>query len=475
MGVRFDGGGVIGVKSIVLYLITAVLLNGCGGEVDRTSGNELSSGASAVLVQRTQAGDCLVGTTPPADQHVVTGWKAAPSDALITHPIGGLTVRQAFAPLWGGEVIRLRLTNRYSALPVTVEDVFLGLEEAPGSANVTAGSACRLTFDGQRRVVIEPGSFVETDWVQYPVAPFRRLSVSFYAPTLTPQLTRHLSANEVLYLSLPGNHAGELAGDMFMAAPEGYTANFLILEALEVQAPTKVATLVAVGDSITDGSDSTTGFLRGGRSPMVSTDQRYPDHLQRRILQAGLPLAVANAGIGGNELLSAGYLPQFGPALLDRLDADVLATAGVSHVLLMIGTNDFGNPELGAPPTSEDMIAGYQEVVTRVHEAGLKIVLGTIPPAEGTVTEGLPAVGGITGFLPLLHGSAQARRGRDEVNDWIRTQTLSDGVMDFAKCLEDPARPGYLAPEFNSGDNLHPNSTGYAAMAACVDLGLFGL
>ena len=314
-----------------------------------------------------------------------------------------------------------------------------------------------------QRCRLQAGETVVSDLMVYPVQAFKRLGVSFYAPGLTPQVTRHLNANEVLYLSLPGDHAANADGSVFVAAPEGYTANFLVIEALEVLARPEVSTVVAVGDSITDGSDSTTALLSGRGSPLVATDQRYPNHLQRRFNDAGMPFTVANAGIGGNELLRDGWLPQFGKSLLARFDADVLQTQGVSHVLVMIGTNDFGNPKPGQAPTSEALIAGYQELIAKARNAGLKIILGTIPPAQGTVTE----------LVPVLHGTTAATRSRDEANAWIRSQHLSDGVVDFEKCLEDKNRAGFLAEEYNSGDNLHPNPAGYAAMADCVNLNLF--
>lgn len=406
-------------------------------------------------------------------QHIVTAWKTAPSDAIITHPISGLSVRQSFAPHWSGETIRLRLSNRYSATPVELDRVHIARERTPGSPEVLPDSHCLLTFNGQSKVILQPGETLSSDWVSYSVKPFERVSISFYAPGLTPQVTRHLGANELIYMSIPGDHTASSRGEPYQPVPDGYTSNFLAIEALEVLSRTPVKTLVAVGDSITDGSDSTTGFLDGQGSPMTSTDQRYPDHLQRRILKAGLPIAVANAGIGGNELLNDGWLPQFGPALLKRLDADVLQTAGATHVLLMIGTNDFGNPHLGSTPTAEDAIAGFKTVIERVHAAGLKIVLGTIPPAEGTVWEGLPVLGVLPVAIPLMHGTASARQARDDTNSWIREQRLSDGIVDFEACLSDRNRPGYLAPEYNSGDNLHPSPTGYAAMADCIPLDLF--
>lgn len=409
----------------------------------------------------------------PAGQHMVTSWRTAPTDALITHPITALSVRQFMAPHWSGDIVRLRLSNRYAHLPVTLENLHLAREVTPGAPELVPDTQCLLTVGGQSRIAIPAGESVVTDTIAYPVRAFERLGISFYAPDATLQITRHLNANEILFMSLPGDHSADPSGKAFVPVVDGYASNFLAIEALEVAAPGTVTSLVTVGDSITDGSGSTTALLDGGASPMTSTDERYPNHLQRRLLDAGLPLSVANAGIGGNELLGDGWLPQFGLGLLKRLDHDVLAVTGATHVLAMIGTNDFGNPKVGGAPSPADMIAGYMELIERVQAAGMKIILGTIPPADGAVTDGLPVIGDLPIGIDVMHGTPQARANRQAVNDWIRTQALSDGVVDFHACLEDPDNPGFLAPEFNSGDNLHPSPAGYAAMADCVDLDLF--
>jgi lysophospholipase L1-like esterase len=460
MTTRASAFGLLFFPALALALLTA-----CG---DRPNQNHASlNRTSPSLAKPCTPANNAIG------QHIVTAWKNAPSDALITHPISGLSVRQSFAPHWPGQTIRLRITNRYSSLPVVLDRVHVARERVPGSADVMPDSQCLLKFDGQSLVTLKPGESRVSDWTSYAIAPFERISISFFAPSLTPQVTRHLGANEFVYISTPGDHTADASGAAYLQTPDGYASNFLVIEALEVVSRPRVKTLVVVGDSITDGSDSTTGFLDGQGSPMTATDQRYPNHLQRRILKAGLPIAVANAGIGGNELLNDGWLPQFGPALLRRLDTDVLETAGVSHVLLMIGTNDFGNPHIGAAPTSAEMIKGLKSVIERVQAAGLKIVLGTIPPAEGAVWDGIPVLGATPLHVQIMHGTAAARRSRDETNAWIRQQTLSDGVVDFDTCLSDPDRPGYLAPQYNSGDNLHPSPLGYAAMADCVNLNLF--
>lgn len=454
-------------------LLRAAVLAGLLAALSACGEGEQANVVQQDEAQFSSAEQCEGLDPSKAEVHWVTSWRTAPTDALITHPISGLSVRQSLAPHRSGQQLRLRLSNRYSNLPVTLDQVHIAKEAQRGGAAMVPGSECLLLFAGQTRVTIPAGATVVSDAIHYPLKAFERVGISFFAPTLTPQFTRHLNAAEFLYMSLPGDHAADPSGAVYIQVPDSYASNFVLIEALEVLAPQNVRTIVAVGDSITDGSASTTVLLDGGVNPMTGTDQRYPNHLQRRIDAAGLPLTVANAGIGGNELLSDAWLPQFGRSLLDRLDYDVLGVTGASHVLAMIGTNDFGNPKAGGMPSAEDLIAGLQELIRRTQDAGLKIVLGTIPPAEGTVIEGLPLIGGLPLGVGVLHGTAQARASRDAVNAWIREQDLSDGIVDFDTCLEDPQRPGYLAPEYNSGDNLHPSPAGYAAMADCVDLNLF--
>ncbi|WP_339674293.1 GDSL-type esterase/lipase family protein [uncultured Zhongshania sp.] len=460
-----------GLSRACVALCTCLAIISCGG------GNKQSNTSINTALPSDTSFDslarCSTVDSIPAGQHMVTSWRTAPTDALITHPITALTVRQFFAPHWDGEVMRLQLSNRYSSLPVTLENIHIAKEVAPGAPELIPDSECLLTVGGENRITIPAGGSVVTDAIAYPIRAFERVGISFYAPAITLQITRHLGADEILYMSLPGDHSADPSGTLFQAVPDGYASNFLAIEALEVAAAKKVTTLVAVGDSITDGSGSTTEFLSGEPARMTSTDQRYPNHLQRRIHEAGLPISVANAGIGGNELLNDGWLPQFGVAMLDRLDYDVLAITGATHVLAMIGTNDFGNPKPGAAPSPEDMIAGYIELIEDIHRAGMKITLGTIPPAEGAVTDSMPLIGDLPIGIDVMHGTAEARASRDTVNLWIRTQELSDGIVDFDACLEDPENPGYLAAEYNSGDNLHPSPEGYAAMAECVNLDLF--
>ena len=159
-----------------------------------------------------------------------------------------------------------------------------------------------------------------------------------------------------------------------------------------------------------------------------------------------------NAGIGGNRVLSPGNIPSFGEPALARFDRDVLAVPGVTHLIVVEGVNDLGARPSPAP---EALIAGYRQLIARAHAKGIKVILGTIVPYEGAAY-----------FRP------EGEAARVAVNQWIRTQTEADGVVDFDAATRDPAKPARMRADFHAGDWLHPNDAGYRAMGDAVPLGL---
>src|SRR5690606_17186214 len=86
-------------------LVAALALSACSDPSSPSPG--LASPADQAL--------CTSAPDAGPDPHWVSSWRTAPGDALITHPITGLTVRQSFAPHRDGARLRLRLSNRYSA------------------------------------------------------------------------------------------------------------------------------------------------------------------------------------------------------------------------------------------------------------------------------------------------------------------------------------------------------------------------
>jgi lysophospholipase L1-like esterase len=215
-----------------------------------------------------------------------------------------------------------------------------------------------------------------------------------------------------------------------------------------VSAAPRAGGIVAFGDSITDGARST-----------PDTNNRWPDHLARRLAAQGRQFAVMNVGIAGNRVLSEANAPFGGNAGINavaRFDRDVLAQPGVTHVIVMEGINDVRNAGPNGYATVDDLIAAYRQMIERAHEHGLKIYGATLTPCEGDAS---------------LTKEAEARR--TALNQWIRTSGLYDGVIDFEAVVRDPLTPTKIKSEFDSGDHLHPNDAGYKAMGESIDLSLF--
>jgi lysophospholipase L1-like esterase len=156
--------------------------------------------------------------------------------------------------------------------------------------------------------------------------------------------------------------------------------------------------------------------------------------------------------------------PQSGNSLLNRLDMDVLKRNNVSKVILLEGINDL---QLASIPNANQVIQDLTTVINRLHAANIKVILGTLTPTQGTSNVPLAVLS-----LVLHYGSDAVNTARQQVNTWIRSQSIADGVVDFEQCLRNPQKPTQLLPAYDSGDHLHPNALGHQAMAQCVNLNL---
>lgn len=398
----------------------------------------------------------LPGSAPAATgpdcggSHWVGAWSMSPTDGA---PEGfvGQTLRIVVNPHAGGEQLRLRLTNRFGTQPVTFGDAYVGLRAT--GASVVPGTNQRVSFGGQHAVTVPARGDVVSDPVALTFDAYSDLAVSLHASGSTGPATRHALAVQNNYLTAAGSGSHAAAeGD---SAFTGTTSSWFFLEGVDVEARRTVGSVVALGDSITDGL-VTTGSPPAEDPTVRGTNGRYPDNLARRLDQLPGPsrLSVLNAGITGNRVLSDGIPPRRGPSAISRLDADVLAQAAVTDVIVMEGTNDIGG---AAVPSADAVIAGLDHIVRRLQAAGLNVLLGTIPPA-----------GGFTGGG---HGSPEAIAERNRVNEWVRTRPHGAHVVDFHQALRDPANPDRLLPAYDSGDHLHPNLAGYRVMADTVELG----
>ena len=222
------------------------------------------------------------------------------------------------------------------------------------------------------------------------------------------------------------------------------------LAGVDVVASKRTGAIVALGESITDGSQST-----------VDANTRWTDQLARRLLtQPGnRAMGVLNEGIAGGRLLH----DSLGPNALARFDRDVLSQTGVTHVIVQLGDNDIFTVNPAEEVTVEQIIQGHRQLIQRAHAKGLKIVGCTLTPVEGFLVPGTP----IPVFSPVKEVKRQA------VNAWIRTSGEYDDVIDFDRVLRDPNSPSKIITLYDSGDHGHPTDAGYQALANAIDLRLF--
>jgi lysophospholipase L1-like esterase len=363
------------------------------------------------------------------------------------------TLRMIVHPSVEGTTWRVRLTNEFGTHPVTFGRAYVGLQASGGT--VTPGTNRALLFSGRRSVTVPAGQTILSDpvYVKVTDAQTQRLAVSMYIAGASGPMTWHAAAFTTSYLSNP--NAGDHTADTGDTAFPHSTTSLFFIAGVEVQRR-DAATVVAFGNSITDGFFST-----------LNGNDRWPDVLQRRLGQresAHRAISVVTEAIGGNMVTRIGRLPGGctpcdGPPALDRLDRDVIDQPGVRVVIILEGINDLG----GGGATAAQVIDGYKEIIHRVHARGIKIIGATLTPSAGTEFG--------------LYGTPETDAKRRMINDFIRNSGMFDGVADFSAATEDPANPGHLLPAYDTnstvggpGDHLHPNRAGFLAMGAAVDL-----
>lgn len=351
------------------------------------------------------------------------------------------TLRQILHLDGGGEAVRLQLSNEYGKEPLVIAAARVAVRAGRADAAEPAllpGTDRPLLFGGADEVTVPVGGVVQSDPVDLAVSAGTDLVLSLYLPEDTGLATFAHTASQNAY-TVSGNHVSASVLD----GAEEVDSRFYVT-GVDVLAPEGTAIAVAFGDSWFEGTGTSTG-----------TNQRFPNHLNRRLGRGW----VVNQGIGGNRLLT----DEVGPHGLARFDRDVLTVPGATHVLFHFGLNDLGLPGMtGEPPaTADDLIAGYTALAAKARSAGLTTIGTTMGPYAGTIYPGVD--------------SPEGRAIRREVNDWIRTSSVFDAVVDVAAAVQDPDAPDFIRPDLDSGDHLHLNDEGTRTMADAVDLAHLGL
>lgn len=389
-----------------------------------------------------------------AQTHWIATWAASASrqpataaDRSQAHfDLNNQTTREVVHVSLGGDRLRVRLSNEFGSETVQIGAAHVA--SCDENANIRPGTDHALTFSDRSNFAIPPNAPYISDPVNMTLAPDSNLCISLFIPKQTAAAGIHYDALQKNYLA-----PGDVTGSPNLPPSTISINSWLFLAGVDVVEPEAAATIVAFGDSITDGARST-----------LNANHRWPNILAGRLIAAHRDLAVVDSGIGGNRILhDASDNIAFGVNGLSRFERDALGEPGAKYVIVLEGINDLGHPGGSAPlsqsVTADDLIAGLKQMIARAHEHQIKIFGATLTPFEGTPFPGY--------YTP------EKEKERERLNDWIRTSGAFDGVIDFDKAVQDPANPIRMQEQFNSGDHLHPNDAGYKAMGEAINLSLF--
>jgi lysophospholipase L1-like esterase len=381
----------------------------------------------------------------------VSSWGASQQipelqNALSPEDLTDATLRQVFHLSVGGRALRVHFSNAFGTEPLRITSAHIARPLSPASSAIELSSDRPLTFSGNVEATIQPGAELISDPEDYVVPPLSDLDVTIYLQSPPARETGHPGSRATSFY-VHGNQLGAAT----LTEPKRVDRWYQVSE-IDVSAGPGAASIIALGDSITDGHGATT-----------NGNDRWTDVLAARL--QGSPatsnIGVSNQGIGGNHLLSDGL----GPNVLARFDRDVLAPTAARWVIVFEGVNDLGglarDGEMGAEQHRalvERVLAAYRQVTERAHSHGLRVIGATITPYVGS---------------NYYHPRALSEADRQAVNHWIRSPGNFDAVIDFDGVVRDPEHPDRLLPAYDCGDHLHPSPAGYKAMGDAIPLSLF--
>jgi lysophospholipase L1-like esterase len=404
---------------------------------------------------------CSAATRAENSPWVAT-WGAAmvSVDSGDTPDFSGKTLRQIVHASVGGEAVRVWFSNRFGTTPLHIGAAHVAITvngpevpapshrdaaeyAGPDQSGIQPGSDRTLTFNHLGSITIPPGAEVVSDPVSLNVPALSDLSISMYLPDPKGNSTVHPYADQRSYAA-----TGNMTAAPTLLGKSWPLASWYYLSGVDVEAPGN-STVVAFGDSITDGAYAT-----------LNANHRWPDYLAARL--AADPQAkksgvqgVVDVGIGGNRVLLDGA----GPNAVSRINWDILARSGARYVIVLESINDIGRfmrDHQAYGDLAQRLETGIAQIAEQAHAHGIKVYGATLTPYQGC------------GYY-----SAEGETVRGAVNEWIRTNHTLDGFVDFDKAVHDPQNPLRFAAQYDSGDHLHPKDAGYQAMANAINLALF--
>lgn len=375
--------------------------------------------------------------------HWVGTWACSPqlaesADKFASEPFAnGVTLRQIVHLSVGGTMLRVRFSNSSGKDTLTISSAHLATPAGPGE--IRPGTDKKLTFNHRDFIAIPAGALAYSDPVAFEIPPLSDLAITIYLKAIPNDLTTHAGSRATSYFA-----AGDLVSAIVLPNVRSLE-HWYFLNGIDVSATKSSSAIVVLGDSITDGKNSST-----------NGNSRWPDVLATRLQsdKHTRTIAVLNEGIGGNRMLRDGL----GPNGLARFDRDVLAQVAVRWLVVFEGVNDIGTckESCDMDATVDNLIGSYEQLILRAHSHGIRVCGATITP-----------------FGSSFYATPQAERARQSLNRWIRTSGRFDAVLDFDTVTRDPVQPENPLASFDSGDHLHPGDEGYKAMAYSIDLALF--
>ena len=377
---------------------------------------------------------CAISTYSLAQNWVGT-WATAPQTVVksfmpYNNCMTNRSVRQVVKVSIGGNVIRLKLSNIYSMQPVEIRSIYIA--HAKDSFAIDAKTAQYFKFGNSYKTVIPAGKQIVSDALKFNLRNLERVAITINYTSAPEVPTVHMGSRTTSYIMKGVTNAHSNFAKAFR---ENHWYNISGIDVYTMS--NNMSAIAIIGNSITDGKCSTD-----------NAQNRWPDvmsemlQLKHKITNQG----VLNLGIGNNRVTVPGG---FGALAKERFNRDILMQSGVKKVIIFEGINDIGAAKSGNSETvARLLIESIQGMVRKAKARKMKVYLGTITPFKGA------------GYYSHFHEAA-----RLYVNDWIRSQAKNvDGILDFAKLLQDPNDDRRMKREYASNDWLHPNPAGYKTM-----------